>query len=238
MRNQNSLENYTQEYLDDILVRIAHHSSAIEGNTISLADTISIILYETIPGRANKREFYEIENHKGAFEYVLACVLEHKPLDSEIIRGIHRKLTDRLQYDSGEFKKHGNTILGANFETAAPHRVPALIYQWADNLNYRLETATSEESKIKAILEAHIEFEKIHPFSDGNGRTGRMLMIYSFLSQGIAPVIIDKNNKSDYIRYLNEENVQEFYEFAKLIVEAEQIRGVRFSNKRLTQIDV
>jgi len=217
MKNQNCLENYTQEYLDDILVRIAHHSSAIEGNTISLADTISIILYETIPGRASKREFYEIENHKGAFEYVLACVLEHKPLDSEIIRGIHRKLTDRLQDDLGNLQK---------------------LNQWADNLNYRLEAATSEESKIKAILEAHIEFEKIHPFSDGNGPTGRMLMIYSFLSQGIAPVTIDKNNKSDYIRYLNEENVQEFYEFAKLIVEAEQIRGVRFSNKRLSQIDV
>lgn len=59
-----------KDYVDDILVRAAHHSSAIENNTITLSETISILLHNTIPGGISVREFYEIENHKMAFNYL------------------------------------------------------------------------------------------------------------------------------------------------------------------------
>ena len=117
-------KTFTNEYLDDVLVRLAHHSSAIEGNTISLADTISIILHQTIPGNPNKREFYEIENHKGAFEYVLGCIGRSEKISITMIKGVHRRLTDRLQHDAGEFKKSENAILGSSFEITPPHQVP------------------------------------------------------------------------------------------------------------------
>lgn len=67
---RNALNKFTQEYLDDILVRLAHHSAGIEGNTISLPATVSIIVNGTLPtsSGATVREFYEIENHKQAFE--------------------------------------------------------------------------------------------------------------------------------------------------------------------------
>ena len=55
------MNHLSSEYLDDVLVRLAHHSSAIEGNTISLADTVSIILHGTIPGAPSRREFFEVE---------------------------------------------------------------------------------------------------------------------------------------------------------------------------------
>ena len=68
-RMKRFLDTFTQDYLDDILVRLAHHSAGIEGNTISLPATVSIILNGTLPvsGGVTVREFYEIENHKQAF---------------------------------------------------------------------------------------------------------------------------------------------------------------------------
>ena len=73
--------HYTQDYLDDVLVRIAYHSSGIEGNTISLPETVSIILENTLPSNHKSvREFYEIENHKQAFSYILEQLEQQTPL--------------------------------------------------------------------------------------------------------------------------------------------------------------
>ena len=189
-----------REYIDDLLVRIAYHSSAIEGNTISLADTVTILLHETIPGKVSKREFYEIENHKQALEYVIYQLENNESLSLNIVRGIHTQLMDHLNFDRGMWKTHDNAIVGADFNTASAHDVPYLMKQWIDNINYRLHQSKTDEEKIKHILEMHIDFERIHPFSDGNGRTGRLLIIYSLLEHDISPIIIPVDLKPDYIR--------------------------------------
>ena len=79
-RNQFHNRKFPMEYLDDILVRLAYHSSAIEGNTISLPQTVSIILHNTVPERTSLRELYEIENHRGAFALMLEKVQDKQPL--------------------------------------------------------------------------------------------------------------------------------------------------------------
>ena len=203
------LDTFSQDYLDDILVRLAHHSAGIEGNTISLPATVSIILNGTLPtsGKATVREFYEIENHKQAFENMLSHLLNEDPLKVTIIKGIHADLTDRLQYDRGQFKKNENMIIGAEFQTASPAETPSLMVQLVDNLEYRLDSARSDEEKLIAILDTHIQFERIHPFSDGNGRTGRMIMNYSLLQQGFPPLIIEKETKAQYIEFLGNQDV-------------------------------
>ena len=93
-----------------------------------------------------------------------------------IIKEIHADLTDRLQYDKGQFKKNENMIIGAEFQAATPGETPFLIQQLVDNLEYRLENAATEEEKLESILDTHIQFERIPPLSDGNGRIGRVLM--------------------------------------------------------------
>ena len=172
------LKKIPQDYLDDMLVRLAHHSAGIEGNTISLPATVSIILNGTLPvsGGATVREFYEIENHKQAFYNLLDHLENNDTLSVSIIKEIHADLTDRLQYDKGQFKKNENMIIGAEFQTASPGETPFLVQQLVDNLEYRLENAHTEEEKLESILDTHIQFERIHPFSDGNGRIGRVLM--------------------------------------------------------------
>ena len=134
------LKRVTTEYLDDVLVRLAPHSSAIEGNTITLAETVSIILYGTILGAPSTREFYETDNHRPAFEYLLDCLEEEQPLSIFLINNLHRLLMDRLVHDTGQCKKHENAILGSDLITAKPAQTLMLMQQWIENLNYQLAT--------------------------------------------------------------------------------------------------
>lgn len=232
------LKRISQEYLDDILVRLAHHSAGIEGNNISLPATVSIIVNGALPtsGRASVREFYEIENHKQAFEHMLHHLLQEDPLSVEIIKEIHADLTDRLQHDRGQFKRNENRILGAEFPTASPSETPLLVDQLVNNLQYRLKVAKTNEDKLAAILDTHIQFERIHPFSDGNGRTGRMVMNYSLLQEGFPPLIIEKETKAQYIELLANQDVKGFLLFAKDILEKEQQRMQAFQNTKKEQI--
>ena len=232
------LNKMPQNYLDDMLVRLAHHSAGIEGNTISLPATVSIILNGTLPisSGATVREFYEIENHKQAFSNMLDHLESNDTLSVSIIKEVHADLTDRLQYDKGQFKKNENLIIGAEFQTASPSETPFLVQQLVDNLEYRLENAATDEEKLERILDAHIQFERIHPFSDGNGRTGRVIMNYSLLQEGFPPLIIEKETKATYVELLAKQELRGFMSFANEILSKEQKRMQSFQNMDQEQI--
>ncbi|MGB9342096.1 Fic family protein [Trichococcus sp.] len=232
------LNKIPQNYLDDMLVRLAHHSAGIEGNTISLPATVSIILNGTLPisSGATVREFYEIENHKQAFSNMLDHLESNDTLSVSIIKEVHADLTDRLQYDKGQFKKNENLIIGAEFQTASPSETPFLVQQLVDNQEYRLENAATDEEKLESILDTHIQFERIHPFSDGNGRTGRVIMNYSLLQEGFPPLIIEKETKATYIELLAKQDLDGFMSFAKEILAKEQKRMKAFQNMDQEQI--
>ena len=232
------LNKMPQNYLDDMLVRLAHHSAGIEGNTISLPATVSIILNGTLPisSGATVREFYEIENHKQAFSNMLDHLESNDTLSVSIIKEVHADLTDRLQYDKGQFKKNENLIIGAEFQTASPSETPFLVQQLVDNLEYRLENAATDKEKLERILDAHIQFERIHPFSDGNGRTGRVIMNYSLLQEGFPPLIIEKETKATYIELLAKQDLDGFMSFAKEILAKERKRMGAFQNMDQEQI--
>ena len=93
-----------------------------------------------------------------------------------------------------------------------------------------MENAATEEEKLDSILDAHIQFERIHPFSDGNGRTGRMLMNYSLLQEGFPPLIIEKETKATYIELLAKQDLNGFMSFANAILVKEQKRMQYFQN--------
>ena len=182
---------YKQDYLDDILIRMAYHSSGIEGNTISLPETVSIILESTLPGKHKSiREFYEIENHKQAFSLLLDSLANNAPLTVGLVQDFHALLTDRLQHDRGQFKTVQNAIIGA------------------DNTAYRLDAAKSEHEIVEILADTHIQFERIHPFSDGNGRTGRLVLMYLAMKYLDAPIIISKDDRAEYMELLAAQNIQ------------------------------
>ena len=225
------IEKLTKEYLDDLLVRLAHHSSAIEGNKLELSDAISILIYAYIPKAMLEKEYYEVRNHKQAFEYIQHNLLNGEKLSLGVIKEIHRLLLDHLDFNRGNFKNISNAIVGVEFDTASPEQTPNLMYQWLNNYEYLMENAETEEEKIRIILEKHIEFERIHPFNDGNGRTGRMIMLYSLLENNLAPIIISKELKPRYILGLAEQDTDLLYDLVQPLIDKEKDRMQKFQNK-------
>lgn len=219
-----------KEYINDLLVRMAHHSTAIEGNTLTLAETKSILIDEYIPRQMETREYYEVKNYYKAMEFLK----ENKyKISIEKIKQYHKIIMENIIENNGEFKKIQNIILGSDFDTTKPYQVPFVLKEWCDNLNYRLEIAKSDDEKLKVILEEHINFEKIHPFSDGNGRTGRILIIDACIGVGIMPIIIPKEQKKKYISILSNENKREFFEWGLELQKNETKREKIFKEQNI-----
>lgn len=220
-----------QEYMLDLCVRMAHHSTAIEGNTLSQDETASILLDEYIPKQMNMREFYEVKNYKQVLESLIDSLQSKAKLSPQLIKHFHALCLDNLLDNKGEFKKIPNVIVGATFETLPPYQVPNAIAEWCDTLYYRFGNTNNGDDKLQAILESHIHFEKIHPFSDGNGRVGRLLIVYSCLEQNLPPVVIQKDDKARYISILRNHDINDFMSMAKDLQEQESRKIQAFKNQ-------
>src|SRR5690625_4983739 len=96
--------------------------------------------------------------------------------------------------------------------------------QLLDNMNFRLENALSKEEIIKVVCDTHIQFERIHPFQDGNGRVGRMIMCFLLMNNDISPLIIDKDDKGKYFSWLSAENSEVFSSYALQRIATEEQR--------------
>ena len=222
------MEKLPFEYMEDMLVRIAHHSTAIEGNTLTQAETISILIHNFIPRDMSEREYYEVKNYRKAFNTLLEA---DRKITTELIKKYNKYIMENLHDLNGKFKTTQNLILGAEFEPTKPYLVPFEIEDWCNNLSYRLENTKTNEEKVEIIMDQHIKFEKIHPFNDGNGRTGRLLIIHSCLKEDLEPIIIPKGEKGKYINLLASENLKELTKWALQLQEKERDRIEKFSNK-------
>lgn len=212
----------TPEYLEDLLVRMAHHSTAIEGNSLTLGDTRTIIVANRIPHAMEMREFYEVRNYKE-----LQIFFEKKvdsPIEISDIQEINRILLRDIDSRGGRFKVIPNIVLGADFIPTPPYKVLEELKKWVDDLQWRMENTHSEKEKTLAIMDQHLRFEHIHPFADGNGRTGRALMIWSCLGNQIVPIVIEKEQREDYIRALNDKNIPTLLKMAEEIQAKEKER--------------
>ena len=220
--------NASNDYLDDLLVRTAHHSTAIEGNTLTQGEVKSILIDGYIPRAMNLRELNEVINYKSFMQYIRDNLDNLPPLSLELIKKIHFLLCQNaIDGIAGTFKTIPNMIIGASFTPTQPYMVITELQEWILNLEAQLEIQT-KEGIIEAICRQHIAFEHIHPFSDGNGRVGRALMVYICLQKGIAPIVVTKEDKAEYIRYLNTADVNGLTKFSLKLNADEEARSNLF----------
>ena len=219
----------SNDYLDDLLVRTAHHSTAIEGNTLTPGEVKSILIDGYIPRAMNLRELNEVINYKSFMQYIRDNLHSLPPLSLERIKNIHFLLCQNaIDGVAGTFKTIPNMIIGASFTPTQPYMVITELQEWILNLEAQLESQ-AKEGIIEAICRQHIAFERIHPFSDGNGRVGRALMVYICLQKGIAPIVVTKEDKAEYISYLNTEDVNGLTKFSLKLNADEEARINLFS---------
>lgn len=222
---------YSDIYYDDLMVRMAHHSTAIEGNSLTQGETKSILIDRIVPRVVEMRELYEVENYADFMPQMLADVANKEPITLELIKKYHMLLCQKtIEHVPGKFKVVPNNVVGADFTPTPPYRVPTDLEEWRRNLEVQLEFAKDNDAIVEVICRQHLAFERIHPFPDGNGRVGRALMVYMCLVNNITPIVITKELRKEYMLYLNTVNIDGMVAFCKRLQKAEEERIASFEN--------
>ncbi len=186
---------YTQRLL-------AYNSNKIEGSTLTEEQTASLFDNGTLPKSGDyyrAKDVEEMNGHFLMFNKMLDTLSE--PLSRELIKQFHYELKsgvfeDRSNgYAIGDYKKRPNMI--GMYQTTRPENVAQEMYllmEWYSNQNV----------DISILAEFHARYESIHPFQDGNGRTGRLILFRECMKNGIVPIVIEDANRNNYLESLKE----------------------------------
>ena len=215
-QDRSGVYGYTQRSM-------AYNSNRIEGSTLTEKQTASMFetgtLYVDDPDMIFRtKDIEEMNGHFKMFNYVMKCM--EKPLSEDIIKNMHKNLKegvfeDRANgYAIGEWKKRANRV--SDIQTALPQEVPEKIHQLLEKY------CNTEKITLYDIAKFHAQFENIHPFQDGNGRVGRMIILKQCLDHNIVPVIIRDIHKAEYNRYLNKAQHEQDYKGLEAYFEKEQ----------------
>ncbi|MCL2747365.1 MAG: Fic family protein [Oscillospiraceae bacterium] len=166
---------------EEFLVEFTYNSNAIEGNTLTLRETALVLEGVTIDQKPLK-DHLEAVGHRDAFLYVQQLVSDKTPMTETIIRMIHSLvLTDRPE-DKGVYRSIPVRIMGAHKEPPQPYLVPVQMEQLLYSFNI------GKRHPIERAALFHLDFEGIHPFIDGNGRTGRLIINLMLMQCGYPPI--------------------------------------------------
>lgn len=208
-----------KEYLEDLITRSTYHSNAIEGSTLTYAETYAILYNDNsfkIQGK-EPREIYEAINHKSALELVFENLKNSAGFDDRFIKKLNETINKNIR-DTEGYRKVQVFIRGSEHIPPAPEKVPNLMNYFVYNYN------NDEQDIFTKIAQYHIEFEKIHPFEDGNGRTGRLLLNYELLKNNLSPVVIAKEDRVKYFEFIKNNDITGFAQWLKDLSNAEEER--------------
>ena len=205
-----------RDVLDILTLHLTYHTNTIEGSTMTLADVQEILSDENrVLANKSAKEQIEAKNHRSAL-YFLLDELNDKAdkfiWTKELILATHLRLMNSLIYDAGAFRNHGARIAGSRVVLANHIKIPKLIEELTEKLN------TPTNDLIRFLAETHSYFEKIHPFSDGNGRTGRLIIFISALQYGVMPPLVLKEKKHAYYKYLETAQTNESFELLEMFM--------------------
>ena len=186
-----------KEYLEDFITRSTYNSNAIEGSTLTYAETYAILYNDNsfkIQGK-EPRELYEAINHKEALNLLFECIKNNHEFDERLIKNINGIINKNIKETEG-YRQVQVFIRGSDYIPPEPEKIPNLMNYFIYNYNH------DEQDIFIKIANYHIEFERIHPFEDGNGRTGRILLNYELLKNNIAPIVISKEDRIKYFEFI------------------------------------
>lgn len=185
---------------EDFLVEYTYNSNAIEGNTLSLRETDMVLRGLTIDQKS-LREHLEVIGHKEAFDYVRELVRDKAPLSEKIIKDIHYLVLSDKKDDRGVYRRVPVRIMGAAHEPVQPYMIIPRMEKLLE------EYKESKEDIVTKLARFHVEFESIHPFIDGNGRTGRLLVNLELMKAGYPPIDIKFTDRMKYYKAFDEYHV-------------------------------
>ncbi|MBI3021607.1 MAG: Fic family protein [Candidatus Omnitrophica bacterium] len=203
-----------QAIRDRFFLEMTYHSNAIEGSRMTMKETEKALAGKAVPDK-EPFEVFEAVNHKNALLEVLARIKPHFRIDESYILKLHEivmyNFHDKLpgRYRTG----HVNLT---NTEKALPsaQQVPVRMRAFVQDVN------RYGKKPITKIARDHYEFEAIHPFFDGNGRVGRLLMLTQLFSRGYPPALIRLDDRSAYYFALGKGDLGDFKNLIQMVCEA------------------
>ena len=204
---------YTQRLL-------AYNSNKIEGSTLTEEQTASLFDNGILPKSDDYYRAKDVEEMNGHF-LMFSKMLDtlDEPLSQELIKQFHYELKsgvfeDRANgYAIGDYKQRPNMI--GMHQTTRPENVEK-------EMNVLMEWYFRQKVNISVLAEFHVRYESIHPFQDGNGRTGRLILFRECLKNGIVPVVIEDTNRNEYLETLKEYREEKSLDKLIVLFEKEQ----------------
>lgn len=182
---------------EDFGIEFTYNSNAIEGSTLTLRETDLVLKGMTIDKKPLEEHMAAI-NHKEAFDYIRELVTAKEVLSTYLIKQIHYLVLANKKDDRGVFRKIPVRILGAKHDVCDPIFIEEELNKLLNDYN------NSDDFILNKIVWFHIKFEAIHPFIDGNGRTGRLLINLELMKHGYPPVDIKYTDRQKYYKAFDE----------------------------------
>lgn len=194
-RDRSGVYGFTQRLM-------AYNSNKIEGSTLTEEQTASLFDTGTLPKSDDYYRAKDVEEMNGHF-LMFNKMLDtlDVPLNQDLIKQFHYELKsgvfeDRANgYAIGDYKKRANMV--GLYQTSLPSKVP-------EEMDKLLSWYKSQNTTLETLAEFHVKYESIHPFQDGNGRTGRIILFRECLRHDISPLIIEDAHRPEYLESLKE----------------------------------
>jgi Fic family protein len=209
--------------LKTLILHLTFNTNTIEGSTMTLDDTERVLFNHEVLANRTQIEQAEARNHEAALLWLLS-ELQNKnfKFSEDLIRQLHLRLMNGIIGDAGQYRRHSVRIMGSRVAVANYLKIPGLMTELIRDLN------KPSEDPIAKLSTSHAIFEKIHPFSDGNGRVGRLLILAQALVYQLVPPLIAKERKYAYYKFLEiaqmEDNIKPLELFiAESIISANEL---------------
>ena len=202
----------TKELLNKFFLKFTYSSNKIENNETRLRDVQTVFKGEEVKDfKGNKKTIKEIENHKEICENILQlCKENNSKLSIKFVKQLHYDLMKGCFSEEilnkgekpGEFKK-GDYVVGLRDVGVTPSEVEGNLISLIEEVN---EIEINENNVLKVVSYFHCWFETIHPFADGNGRIGRMLLNYMLIGNNLPPIVLFEEDREEYylaLEYFN-----------------------------------
>jgi len=186
------------------LLALTYHTNKLEGSTLTENETKAILFDNIALSNKSIVEQLEVKNHQTVLNYLFNQIsLSSFKIDEKFILKLHSILMNSIRDDAGSFRKHAVRIVGTYVPTANYFKIPQLMNKLIKEIN------SKKKDVIAHISDIHSCFEKIHPFSDGNGRIGRLIMIAMLLKNNLPPAVIKQQKRRFYNSSLGKSQLKE-----------------------------
>lgn len=218
--------NGNQAYLEDFITRAVYNSNALEGSTLTRNETYALNFDSNHCNvNGNAKDIHQAINHKKAMMEVLKRVTNHTPLNEDFLKQINDMINENILF-GGAYRVDPAKVSGSSKVFANAHEIESFLERFIDSYNELVDNGFD----MRDVANMHIRFENIRPFSDGNGRTGRILINSMLISGNKTPIVIPLDYRNDYIKMLDTNNVEGLAELFEELQKEEQKRLENFTS--------